>query len=296
MSGRILALVDSSTYSDSICQHAAWAASRLNATVDLLHALERSGTSGKDKANPSGGARPDEIDGSGEPSSGWDARSTPLDDYQARAALDLAGKTVQRSHTGIINQRLWAGDLRANVGQFVDEFAGQTRVIVMGRGGRSEDVAPSGDGALGRLGSQVERIVRASREPVLVVPRRFRPIARLALAFDAFTASQRLVEHLSSSPVFRGLRVSIVHAGEPTADMRARLDESCRTLELAGLAACADIVPGEPGAALRQVIEREGVDLLVMGAYGHSRLRHLVAGSVTTAILQACEVPALLVR
>ncbi len=55
------------------------------------------------------------------------------------------------------------------------------------------------------------------------------------------------------------------------------------------------ILPGKPGAVLQQVVEREGVDLLVMGAYSHSRLRHLAVGSIT-AILQACEVPVLLVR
>lgn len=281
MSGRVLALVDGSTHSDSVCQHAAWLASRLNATVDLLHALEPRG------ASP-------------EPSSGWDARSTPLDDYQARAALDLAGKTVRRGRTGVINQRLWAGDLRANVARFADEFAGQTRVVVMGRCGRGDDGVAGGEDAPGRLGSQVERLVRASREPVLLVPRSFRPIARVILAMGAssgaLVGARHLVEHLTSSPVLQGSSVIAVHAGEPTADVVTRLEEACRDLELAGLAVRAEIVPGAPAAVLRDAIKREGLDLLVMGAYGHSRLRHLVTGSTTRAILQACQVPTLLVR
>ncbi len=180
--------------------------------------------------------------------------------------------------------------------RFADEFAGQTRVVVMGRCGRSEDVGLGGEDAPGRLGSQVERLVRASREPVLVVPRAFRPIARVALAFDASAAARRLVAHMTLSLAARDLEASVVHAGKPTADTWARLEETCRDLELAGLAARAEIVPGEPAAVLRQMVEGGSVDLLVMGAYSHSRLRHLVVGSTTRAILQACEVPVLLVR
>ena len=41
MTDKILALVDGSIYSESVCHHAAWAASRLNAGVDLLHVLGR---------------------------------------------------------------------------------------------------------------------------------------------------------------------------------------------------------------------------------------------------------------
>lgn len=38
------------------------------------------------------------------------------------------------------------------------------------------------------------------------------------------------------------------------------------------------------------------VDLLVMGAYGHSRIRNLIVGSTTTAMLRSCQIPVLLLR
>ena len=47
MTNILLALVDGSTYSKSVCDHAAWASARMNAEVDLLHVLERVGGSGK---------------------------------------------------------------------------------------------------------------------------------------------------------------------------------------------------------------------------------------------------------
>jgi nucleotide-binding universal stress UspA family protein len=38
----------------------------------------------------------------------------------------------------------------------------------------------------------------------------------------------------------------------------------------------------------------EAIDLLVMGAYGHSRLRELVLGGVTRQIFQEMTVPVLM--
>jgi len=47
------------------------------------------------------------------------------------------------------------------------------------------------------------------------------------------------------------------------------------------------------------IIDRVGqldIDLLIMGAYGHSRIRHLIVGSTTTAVLRSCTIPVLLLR
>ncbi|WP_420851733.1 universal stress protein [Qingshengfaniella alkalisoli] len=35
------------------------------------------------------------------------------------------------------------------------------------------------------------------------------------------------------------------------------------------------------------MVSEEGFDLLVMGAYGHSRIRSLIIGSTTTAMIQS---------
>ena len=63
-----------------------------------------------------------------------------------------------------------------------------------------------------------------------------------------------------------------------------------------GLQASIAIEPGEPEIALERKITAEGFDLLVMGAYGHSRLRNLIIGWTTTAMIRACKVPVLLYR
>jgi len=48
-------------------------------------------------------------------------------------------------------------------------------------------------------------------------------------------------------------------------------------------------------AAAREVSGRE-INLLVMGAYGHSRVRNLILGSTTTHLIRTCAVPVVLFR
>ena len=58
----------------------------------------------------------------------------------------------------------------------------------------------------------------------------------------------------------------------------------------------ATLLEGDPDEVIAEEVEKKGIDLLVMGAYGHSRIRHLVIGSTTTAFIRTCRIPVLLFR
>ena len=47
-------------------------------------------------------------------------------------------------------------------------------------------------------------------------------------------------------------------------------------------------------ATIDRAVTASGADLLVMGAYTHSRLRELVFGGVTAHVLRTCRIPTLL--
>ena len=58
----------------------------------------------------------------------------------------------------------------------------------------------------------------------------------------------------------------------------------------------AAIVQGHTESVIAQAVEANGVGLLVMGAYGHSRIRSLIIGSTTTAMVRECKIPVVLLR
>ena len=152
------------------------------------------------------------------------------------------------------------------------------------------------DFAKGHLGSNLERIVRATHRPVLVAARAFRPIESALVAYDGSTAAMKAVDHISRSSFFADLAVTLVTVGADTEDVRDGLADAKATLAAAGIDAEVRIVPGQPEAALGRMVDEEGFGMLVMGAYGHSRIRSFVIGSTTTEMIRSCKVPVLLLR
>ena len=81
-------------------------------------------------------------------------------------------------------------------------------------------------------------------------------------------------------------------------DEKARyyLGEAIAKLEAAGFAVTSHALPGEPETVIADAIQRENIQLLVMGAHGHSPIRHLILGSTTTTMVRTCQVSVLLFR
>ena len=77
----------------------------------------------------------------------------------------------------------------------------------------------------------------------------------------------------------------------------ADLDELGRHLAFHGIAAEARGLQPDKRSTGEQLLaeaEAAGADLLVMGAYGHSRLRELVLGGVTRDVLEKAAICALM--
>jgi nucleotide-binding universal stress UspA family protein len=284
MTEKILALVDGSIYSESVCRHAAWAAQRLAAPVEVMHVLGR--REAPEKADLSGalqlGARTAILNELAE----LDMQRAKLALARGHAILDDARAILEADGTGPVTVRLRRGDLL----DAVAEAEPGLRAIVIGKRGEAADFAS------GHLGSNLERVVRAATVPVLVAARAFRPIAKVLVAWDASPSAGAALARMATSPVFAGLEIALLHAGEESAAMAAKMEEAADRLRASGRAVATGFVPGEPEAALDRKIAEEGFDLLVMGAYGHGRIRNLIIGSTTTAMIRGCKVPVLLVR
>lgn len=280
---KILALVDGSIYSASVCEHAAWLAGRLEAPVELLHVLgRREAPGGTDLSGAVGlGARTTLL----QKLATLDEERSKLVAERGRAILDDARALVESAGLKGVTTRLRHGDL-------VEEVAAQeaaASMIVIGKRGAAADFAR------GHLGSNLERVVRASHRPVVVASRAFRPIAKVLIAYDGSASGARVVAHVATSPVYAGLPVRLVTVGRG-AEGLAALDAAGAKLRAAGLEVETRQVQGQPDKVLAAMVEAEPFDLLVMGAYGHSRVRSLIIGSTTTEMLRSCRVPVVLLR
>lgn len=53
---------------------------------------------------------------------------------------------------------------------------------------------------------------------------------------------------------------------------------------------------GETAAQVVEYVKDQEIDLLLIGTYGHDRVRRLIIGSSTTEMLRGCQVPSILFR
>lgn len=284
MNTKILALVDGSTYATSVCHAAAWIAKRLGGGVDVLHLLPD--IHAKGTGDLSGALKLGARTALMEELVTLEAQRAKLVTVQGHAILDDAKALIEAEGISSVTQKLRYGDLVETLAALQPEV----RALVVGKRGEGSG------GAFEHLGSNLERIIRSATVPVFVAARAFKPITKVLIAFDASDSAERAVDRMAASPVFDGLQAVLVHAGTDSPAVRARMAVAQARLAAGGLQVTTEIVAGEPEVALDRMIASQGFDLLVMGAYGHSRIRNLIIGSTTTAMIRACKIPVLLYR
>jgi nucleotide-binding universal stress UspA family protein len=165
-------------------------------------------------------------------------------------------------------------------------------IIVLGQ--RGEHAA----WLVGALGSSVERVVRASTKPCLVTPDKFRPIEHMLIAYDGSEESSKALRAGIALAKILGAKVTITMVaamGAENAAFEALHKAKQQALE-AGVTANAEPLHGDPETQILELKESDGIDLIVMGAYGHTRIRELILGSTTSHVLRKSDVPVLLVR
>ncbi|HKL69709.1 universal stress protein [Salibaculum sp.] len=280
----LIALVDGSAYSESVCHHAAWIAGKTGFTVKVYHVMGRRGA--PDRQDLSGAIRLGARSRLLEQLSELDAERAKLTHDHGRAILEDAKAIIEGDGDITVQTRLRQGDLVETI--TAKEDTGD--MIVIGKRGEAAGVA------MDHLGSNLERIVRASHRPVFVANRAFRIPERVLVAFDGGASSLKAVDYIARSPIFAGLQVTLVFAGKATAETDKALTDAAATLRAGGFAADTRTTPGEPEKVLSEMTANDGYDLLVMGAYGHSRVRSLFIGSTTTEMLRSCKVPVVLMR
>ena len=164
------------------------------------------------------------------------------------------------------------------------------RLLVVGKRGETAHQAS------GHLGSNLERVVREMHRPILMVPKEFVQPHNVMMAFDGSKTARKGVEMLAKSPLFEGATCHVVIVGAETAENRSQLSWALETLREAGHTAEGAIRAGEVEETLRTYKQEHDIDMLVMGAYGHSRIRHLLVGSTTTTMLRKAQLPVLILR
>jgi nucleotide-binding universal stress UspA family protein len=144
----------------------------------------------------------------------------------------------------------------------------------------------------------IESVLFEGGVPVLVVPYigGTLPLKNVMVAWDGSPTASRAV-HAALPMLQMADKVTVVMVdtgkrthGEPGSDIATYLARH-------GLDVTIDVVPRPSGGvadAILNYVSDQNVDLVVMGGYGHSRMREFLFGGATREILASMTVPVLM--
>lgn len=282
---KVIACIDGAEQTASVCDYAAWSALRLDAPLEFLHVLERhpEKAPARDLSGSIGlGAQEDLLE-----------QLSALDEQRSRLAYEHGRQLLQAARQRAAQAGVTRLDARQRHGTLEEsllEMQADTRLIVLGHHYRRESFEKI------HLDHHIERVIRAVQRPVLVASTDFRTPERFAIAFDGSPTGRKMVETVARSPMLRGLQCHLVMAGTDTPQTHDQSAWARTALMSADFEVTIAVINGEAESVLHGYVREHALDLLVMGAYGHSRIRQLVVGSTTTTMLRTSPVPVLILR
>lgn len=285
MNNKVLASIDHSSFAHGVCDYAAWASLRLSAPLEFIHVIDRHPERAQTRdlsGNIGLGAQESLL----RELSALDEQRSKLAKESGRLLLEDAKRRAIASGVDVPEARQWHGELV----ETLTDMEKDARLFVIGKRGETADSAPM------HIGSNLERVVRALHRPILVAPQDFTEPRSIMIAFDGSTTTRKGIEMIARSPLFKGFPCHVVMAGAENQASLGHLDWARNTLQEGGFEPEIGLITGDAETVLADYMEAHNLDLLVMGAYGHSRIRQLIVGSTATAMLRSSLFPILLLR
>ena len=286
----ILLCSDGSAFAEGIYRYGAWFANQFQAQTQVLFVTDVRSQKVVSTGNFSGSIGLGASEQLLNELVNLEHERAKLNNQRARLILKNADQVLKAeglSDVELINQ----------TGFLVDcfhDFEAGADMVVLGKRGEAAEFAS------GHLGANIDRIVRSSTKPCLVTPQTFAPIERLLVAYDGSPTGKRILNFLvDNADGFKDIEIHLLTVAKSDSDTERseQLAKAKDKLQQSvGHTLIASLSTGDPEQVIANYVEQHQISLLVMGAYGHRRIRHLVIGSTTVQLLRSTKIPMLLFR
>jgi len=281
---KIITCVDGSAITHAVTDAAIWASKKLNKPISLVHTLEKHH---EQKAGDYTGAI------------GFGAQSllldemTQLDEQRAKISLKLADELLNSLSEQVKNAGINHVELVKRHGDIYDaiiDYKADTRLIVIGRCGMDHSQNMS------TLGSHIETLIRNSTAPILILPDEFNTPKSFMVAYDGRDTADKALKQVIDGGLLQGLHCHLVSIKNNQPELKEKFKNAQHMLKTKGFDVTATFLEGDISNSLLQYREENNVDLIVMGAFAHSKLRQFFVGSNTIKMLESAAVPVVVLK
>ncbi|KAF3981282.1 MAG: universal stress protein [Methylococcales symbiont of Hymedesmia sp. n. MRB-2018] len=286
MTKKVVACIDGSILTESVCDYAAWVSNKTLASVQLLHTINHHQESSM-TSDLSGNIGLGSQAHLQEEITLLEQQQSKLKLQQGKLMLEAAKQRIQQSgiNAPICTQR--HGDLIESLITLEEDI----RVLVLGLRGHVHADQPH------QIGAKLESIIRSLHLPILVINSAFKTPKRFMIAYDGSKVANKVIKMIAASPLFRNMSCHLVCVNNDEKTASKLLEQAVNTLKpVDGLDLTSSQLKGNVVQELCAYQQQYDIDLTIMGAFSHIRIHDMLLGSFTHKMLVNANKPLLLLR
>lgn len=278
---RVIACIDSSPCINALAEAAAWIATQTQRELVLLQVLDYYPAS----------YHLGEISGV----IGFESNAmllkelAELEQKQSELALDYSNNLLQHISSMIQEKYEIVATQIQEKGDFLEQsfsVLNEDDIVVIGRVGEK---SAERDKA---LGSNVENFIRGANCTVMTVGEHFKAPTRFIFAYEYSPTCIKMMKRIAQSDLLKLLQCHLLYVG----DHPEVLNEPADFLTSAGLDVVVEYRYGDVAENILDYQREHGIQLIVLGAFSHSKIHQFFLGSITTNIFRNSTVPLLVAK
>ncbi|MGN5764974.1 universal stress protein [Acinetobacter calcoaceticus] len=278
---RVIACIDSSPCIDAVAEAAVWVAKQTQRELVLLQILDYYPAS----------YHLGEISGV----IGFESNAmllkelAELEQKQSELALDYSNNLLKHISELIEKQYGLTSTEIQEKGDFLEQsfnLLNENDIVIIGRVGEraAEKNKP--------IGSNVENFIRGANCTVITVGEHFQPPKRFIFAYEYSPTCQKMLQRIAKSDLLKLLQCHLLYVG----DHPEMLAEPEKYLTDAGLEVVSVYRYGDVAQNILEYQKEHDIQLIVLGAFSHSKIHQFFLGSITTTIFRNANVPLLVAK
>lgn len=278
---RVIACVDSSPCIHALAEAAAWIAKKTNRELVLLQILDYYPAS----------YHLGEISGV----IGFESNAmllkelSELEQKQSELALEYSNNLLGHISEYVFDNFDITPSIIQEKGDFLEQSFSLLRtddIVVIGRiGERSAEKSKP-------IGTNVENFIRGANCTIMTVGENFKPPTRFIFCYDDSTTCKEMMKRVAQSDLLRQLQCHLLYVGE----YAEILNEPTQFLKDAGLDVVVEYRYGDVVESILDYQRQHQIQLILLGAFSHSKIHQFFLGSVTTSIFRNSTVPLLVTK
>lgn len=278
---RVIACIDSSPCINALAEAAAWIAIQTQRELVLLQVLDYYPAS----------YHLGEISGV----IGFESNAmllkelAELEQKQSELALDYSNNLLQHISNMIQEKYEIVATQIQEKGDFLEQsfsVLNEDDIVVIGRVGEKSAERNKA------LGSNVENFIRGANCTVMTVGEHFKAPTRFIFAYEYSPTCIKMMKRIAQSDLLKLLQCHLLYVG----DHPEVLNEPADFLTAAGLDVVVEYRYGDVAENILDYQREHGIQLIVLGAFSHSKIHQFFLGSITTNIFRNSTVPLLVAK